>query len=87
MSDLERFKKFYKEPNQEDYDYFKKKYIKGGVFNETLDAFMSIMQNLDFEDLGNGEIRVVENKINFDSLHPIVQSAIKAYFLTINVIK
>ena len=29
MTDLERFKKFYSQPNQEDYTYFKKKlYLK-----------------------------------------------------------
>lgn len=86
MTDLERFKKFYKNPNQEDYNYFKSNYIKGKAFNDLVDAFTSIMNNLDFEDLGNGKIAIIENEIDFDSLHSLVQKAIKAYFAHIQTI-
>ena len=87
MTDLERFKNFYKNPNQEDYNYFKTNFIKGKALNDLMDAFASIMQNLDFENLGDGKIGIIENKIDFDSLHPIVQLAIEAYFAHIGTIQ
>lgn len=86
MSDLERFKKFYKNPNQEDYNYFKKNYIKNKVLLDTIDAIESLMNNLDFEDLGNGKIAIIENEIDLDSLHPIIQKMIQSYFAYINTI-
>ena len=86
MSDLERFKKFYKNPNQEDYNYFKKNYIKNKVLLDTIDAIESLMNNLDFQDLGDGKITIIENEIDLDSLHPIIQKMIKAYFDYINTI-
>ena len=80
MSDLERFKNFYKNPNQEDYNYFKKNYIKNNLLLDTIDAIESLMNNLDFQDLGDGKIGIIENEIDFDSLHPLIQKMIKAYF-------
>lgn len=80
MNDLERFKKFYKDPNQEDYNYFKKNYIKNKVLLDTIDAIESLMNNLDFQDLGNGKIAIIENEIDLDSLHPIIQKMIQSYF-------
>lgn len=86
MTDLERFKKFYKEPNQEDYNYFKKNYIKNKVLLDTIDAIESLMNNLDFQDLGDGKIAIIENEIDFDSLHPLIQKMIKNYFEYIKTI-
>ena len=86
MSDLERFKKFYKNPNLEDYNYFKKNYIKNKVLLDTIDAIESIMQNLNFEDLGNNEIQIIENRINLNNLHPLIQKIIRNYLNEIDTI-
>lgn len=77
-SDLDRFKNFYKNPNQEDYNYFKSKYIKSNKVDPMF-ALLSIMNNLDFEKVDEKTIRIVENQIDLDSLHPIIQNMIKAY--------
>lgn len=86
-NDLARFKKFYRHPNQEDFNYFKKYYIKGRNFWEVEEALNSIMTNLDFEDLGDGKIAIIENEIDFNSLHPLIQKLIESYFAYIKTIK
>lgn len=87
-NDLARFKKFYRNPNQEDFNYFKKYYIKGRKFWEVEEALSSLMSNLDFENTANtNQIKIVENYIDFNSLHPLIQEMIVNYFNYIKTIK